>query len=340
MFRFEDPIYLWLLLLVPILLLLRFLTYKRRIAKLKKFGDIALVRELMPDVSKYRPTVKFVLILTALTLVILMLARPQTGTKISNESRSGIETIITVDISNSMLAKDVVPSRLDKSKLLVENLIDNFTEDRIGLIVFAGEAFVQLPITNDYVSAKMFLQNMDPSLISTQGTDLARAIRLAMNSFSQQENIGRAIIVITDGEDHEGGALEAAKEAKKKGINVFILGVGSSNGAPIPVGNGYLTDASGKTVMTALNEQMCQEVAQAGNGTYIHVDNTSEAQEKLNSEISKFQKGTTQSVVYSEYDEQFQAFGILVLLLLIAEVCILEAKNPLLMKIRLFRRKK
>lgn len=340
MFRFEDPIYLWLLLLVPILLLLRFLTYKRRIAKLKKFGDIALVRELMPDVSKYRPTVKFVLILTALTLVILMLARPQTGTKISNESRSGIETIIAVDISNSMLAKDVVPSRLDKSKLLVENLIDNFTEDRIGLIVFAGEAFVQLPITNDYVSAKMFLQNMDPSLISTQGTDLARAIRLAMNSFSQQENIGRAIIVITDGEDHEGGALEAAKEAKKKGINVFILGVGSSNGAPIPVGNGYLTDASGKTVMTALNEQMCQEVAQAGNGTYIHVDNTSEAQEKLNSEISTLQKGTTQSVVYSEYDEQFQAFGILVLLLLIAEVCILEAKNPLLMKIRLFRRKK
>lgn len=340
MFRFEDPIYLWLLLLVPILLLLRFLTYKRRIAKLKKFGDIALVRELMPDVSKYRPTVKFVLILTALTLVILMLARPQTGTKISNESRSGIETIIAVDISNSMLAKDVVPSRLDKSKLLVENLIDNFTEDRIGLIVFAGEAFVQLPITNDYVSAKMFLQNMDPSLISTQGTDLARAIRLAMNSFSQQENIGRAIIVITDGEDHEGGALEAAKEAKKKGINVFILGVGSSNGAPIPVRNGYLTDASGKTVMTALNEQMCQEVAQAGNGTYIHVDNTSEAQEKLNSEISKLQKGTTQSVVYSEYDEQFQAFGILVLLLLIAEVCILEAKNPLLMKIRLFRRKK
>ncbi len=340
MFRFEDPIYLWLLLFVPILLLLRFLTYKRRIAKLKKFGDIALVRELMPDVSKYRPTVKFVLILTALTLVILMLARPQTGTKISNESRSGIETIIAVDISNSMLAKDVVPSRLDKSKLLVENLIDNFTEDRIGLIVFAGEAFVQLPITNDYVSAKMFLQNMDPSLISTQGTDLARAIRLAMNSFSQQENIGRAIIVITDGEDHEGGALEAAKEAKKKGINVFILGVGSSNGAPIPVGNGYLTDASGKTVMTALNEQMCQEVAQAGNGTYIHVDNTSEAQEKLNSEISKLQKGTTQSVVYSEYDEQFQAFGILVLLLLIAEVCILEAKNPLLMKIRLFRRKK
>lgn len=340
MFRFEDPIYLWLLLLVPVLLLLRYFTYMRRKAKLKKFGDMSLVRELMPYVSKYRPTVKFMLSLIALALVVIMLARPQTGTKISNESRSGIETIIAVDISNSMLAEDVVPSRLEKSKLLVENLIDNFTEDKIGLIVFAGEAFVQLPITNDYVSAKMFLQDMEPSLISTQGTDLARAIRLAMNSFSQQEKIGRAIIVITDGEDHEGGALEAAKEAKKKGINVFILGVGSTTGAPIPMGNGYLTDASGKTVMTALNEQMCQEVAQAGNGTYIHVDNTSEAQEKLNSEIAKLQKGTTQSVVYSEYDEQFQAFGILVLLLLIAEVCILEAKNPLLKNVRLFRRKK
>lgn len=340
MFRFEDPIYLWLLLLVPVLLLLRYFTYMRRKAKLKKFGDMSLVRELMPDVSKYRSTVKFMLSLIALALVVIMLARPQTGTKISNESRSGIETIIAVDISNSMLAEDVVPSRLEKSKLLVENLIDNFTEDKIGLIVFAGEAFVQLPITNDYVSAKMFLQDMEPSLISTQGTDLARAIRLAMNSFSQQEKIGRAIIVITDGEDHEGGALEAAKEAKKKGINVFILGVGSTTGAPIPMGNGYLTDASGKTVMTALNEQMCQEVAQAGNGTYIHVDNTSEAQEKLNSEIAKLQKGTTQSVVYSEYDEQFQAFGILVLLLLIAEVCILEAKNPLLKNVRLFRRKK
>ncbi len=340
MFRFEDPIYLWLLLLVPVLLLLRYFTYMRRKAKLKKFGDMSLVRELMPDVSKYRPTVKFMLSLIALALVVIMLARPQTGTKISNKSRSGIETIIAVDISNSMLAEDVVPSRLEKSKLLVENLIDNFTEDKIGLIVFAGEAFVQLPITNDYVSAKMFLQDMEPSLISTQGTDLARAIRLAMNSFSQQEKIGRAIIVITDGEDHEGGALETAKEAKKKGINVFILGVGSTTGAPIPMGNGYLTDASGKTVMTALNEQMCQEVAQAGNGTYIHVDNTSEAQEKLNSEIAKLQKGTTQSVVYSEYDEQFQAFGILVLLLLIAEVCILEAKNPLLKNVRLFRRKK
>ena len=176
--------------------------------------------------------------MAAIALIVVMLARPQMGSKVSNDKRNGIETIIAIDISNSMLARDVVPSRLDKSKMLVENLVDNFTNDKIGLVVFAGDAFVQLPITSDYVSAKMFLQNIDPSLITTQGTDVARAITLASNSFTQQQGVGRAIILITDGEDHEGGAEEAAKQARKKGINVFILGIGSTKGAPIPVGNG------------------------------------------------------------------------------------------------------
>ena len=186
----------------------------------------------------------------------------------------------------------------------------------------------------------MFLQNIDPSLIATQGTDIAHAINLSINSFTQQENVGKAIIIITDGEDHEGGAVEAAKAAKKKGINVFILGVGTTAGAPIPDGNGgYMKDVSGQTVMTALNEQMCREIAQAGSGTYIHVDNTNDAQEKLNNELTKLQKGETESVIYSEYDEQFQAFGILVVLLLIAEVCLLERKNPLFKNVKLFKRK-
>ena len=240
-----------------------------------------------------------------------------------------------------MLAEDVVPSRLQKSKMLVENLVDHFTNDKIGLVVFAGDAFVQLPITTDYVSAKMFLQDINPSLIQTQGTDIARAISLSMNSFTQQKGLGKAIILITDGEDHEGGALEAAKEAKKKGINVFILGVGSSNGAPIPLGNGdYMRDNAGNTVMTALNEQMCRDVAKAGSGTYIHVDNTSDAQEKLNDELSRLQKGETDNVVYSEYNEQFQAFALLALFLLIIEACTLEAQNSLLRKVRLFRKNK
>ena len=341
MFRFENPIYLWLLLIIPVLALLRFWGWRQRKKKLRKFGDPELLKELMPDVSKYRPSVKFWLMQAALALLIVMLARPQMGTKISREKRNGIETIICLDISNSMKCEDVVSSRLQKSKMLIENLVDHFTNDKIGLIVFAGDAFVQLPITSDYVSAKMFLQNIEPSLIDLQGTDIARALSLAMNSFTQQEKIGRAIIVITDGEDHEGGALEAAEAARKKGINVFILGVGDEKGSPIPDGQGgYMRDQSGNIVMTALNEQMCQQVAQAGSGKYIHVDNTSDAQEKLNDELAKLQKGETNSVIYSEYDEQFQAFGILVLLLLIIEVCILESKNPLSRRFSLFGREK
>lgn len=269
-----------------------------------------------------------------------MIARPQVGSKISHEKREGIEVLIALDISNSMLAQDVIPSRLEKSKLLIEDLVDHFTNDKVGLVVFAGDAFVQLPITNDYVSAKMFLQNINPSLITTQGTDLARAISLSQSCFTQREHIGRAIIVITDGEDHEGGALEAAREAYKKGINVFILGVGTSKGAPIPDGNGgYLKDNNGQIVLSALNEQMCQQVAKAGNGVYIHVDNTSDAQEKLNKELSKLQSGISDTVVYSEYNEQFQIFGIILLLLLIVETILLESRNPLFKQINLFRDK-
>lgn len=340
MLRFEDSIYLWLLLIIPLLVMIRLMMWHRQKRRWKALGDKDLLRQLAPDVSRYRPTVKFALQLTALALIICMLARPQMGTRVSHEKRNGIECVIALDISNSMMAQDVVPSRLEKSKMLVENLIDHFTNDKIGLVVFAGDAFVQLPVTSDYVSAKMFLQNIDPSLIQTQGTDIARAIEVSMRSFSQQDKIGRAIILITDGEDHEGGALEAAKEAKKKGINVFILGIGSTKGAPIPMPNGgYMQDGAGETVMTALNENMCKEVAQAGSGTYIHVDNTSDAQEKLNDALSKLQKGETDSVIYSAYDEQFQAFAILVLLLLILDVCITESKNAKLDKIKLFKRK-
>lgn len=338
MFRFESPIYLWLLLLIPLLLVVSIWLYSQRKKKLRKFGDPELLRALMPDVSRWRPAVKLALMLAALALLIIMVARPQMGTKISREKRQGIETIIALDISNSMLCKDVTPTRLQKSKLLVENLVDHFTNDKIGLVVFAGDAFVQLPITSDYVSAKMFLQSISPSLIATQGTDIAQAIRLSMNSFTQDRNIGKAIILITDGEDHEGGGVEAAEDAHKKGINVFILGVGSARGAPIPMeGGGYMTDNTGETVITALNEQMCQEVARAGKGTYIHVDNNSDAQKRLDHELDKLQHGETESVVYSEYDEQFQAFGILALLLLLIEILILEIKNPMFKNMKLFK---
>ena len=339
MLRFEDPIFLWLLWIIPVLILVRFIGWRKRRAILRRLGDPELLKQLMPDISKYRPTVKFVLMLAALALLIVMVARPQMGSKVSDDKRNGIETMICLDISNSMLAEDVAASSLDKSKMLIENLVDNFSNDKIGLIVFAGDAFVQLPITSDYVSAKMFLQNISPSLIQTQGTNIAQAISLASKSFTQQENIGRAIIVITDGENHEVGAQDAAQMANKKGINVFILGIGNAKGAPIPMGDGsYLTDNAGNTVMTALNEQMCRELAQAGKGQYIHVDNTSDVEKALNDDLAKLQKGDMISVIYSAYDEQFQAVGILIILLLLVEVCMMEVKNPMLRNIKFFKK--
>ena len=341
MFRFEDPIYLWLLVLIPVFALVRFITFRNQKKKLRKFGDPKLLKELMPDVSRFRPSVKFWILQAALALLIVMLARPQMGTKISQEKRTGIETIIALDISNSMRAEDIVPSRLDRSKMMVENLVDHFTNDKIGLIVFAGDAFVQLPITSDYVSAKMFLSSIDPSMMATQGTDIAAAIDMAMNSFTQDEGIGKAIIVITDGENHESGALEAAEAAKKKGMRVYVLGVGSAQGAPIPIpGTGdYMKDNTGNTVMSALNEDMCRQVAQAGGGAYIHVENNSAAQQQLDNELDKLSKKETSTTVYSDFDEQFQAFGILALLLLILEICIFDRRNPLLKNISLFKRK-
>lgn len=342
MFRFEDPAYLYLLLLIPVLAIIRFVGYRSRRKRLRKFGNPTLLKELMPDVSRWRPAVKFWLLQAALALLIIMLARPQMGTKISHEKRTGIETIIAMDISNSMLAEDVAPSRLDRSKMIVENLVDKFSNDKIGLIVFAGDAFVQLPITSDYVSAKMFLSNIDPSMMATQGTDIATAINMATHSFTQDTEVGKAIVIITDGEDHEGGAMEAAKAAKAAGMHVYMLGVGSTQGAPIPVPgtNDYMRDNTGNTVMSALNEQMCREIAQAGGGAFIHVENNSRAQDQLDAELDKLSKKEIDSTVYSDFDEQFIAFAILALLLLILEVCILESKNPLLKNVSLFGSKK
>ena len=339
MFRFESPIFLWLLLIIPVMALIRFGYVRNRRRKLKKLGDPTLIEDLMQGVSKYRPAVKFWLLQAALALLILMLARPQWGENDNSVRKQGIETMICMDVSNSMYATDVVPSRLEKSKMMVENMVDKFNDDKVGLIVYAGDAFVQLPITNDYVSAKMFMQTISPSMIRTQGTDVAAAINMAMDCFSPDDKAGKAIILVTDGENHEGGAIEAAKEAKKKGVRVFVLGVGSDKGSPIKMPNGqYLTDNSGETVITRLNQKMCKDIAEAGSGVYIHVDNTSEAQRILDHEIEKMQKGEITNIVYTEHGEQFQFVGILALLLLIIEILLLDRKNPLLKNVKLFTR--
>ena len=340
MLRFAEPTYLYLLLVIPVLLIIWLIHVRRTRTLINRAFDKRLQDSLMPNRSKIRPLLKYVLSLIVYALLVIVLARPQAGTKISNEKRNGIEAMVALDISNSMLAEDVAPSRLDKSKMLIENMIDGFRNDKVGLVVFAGSSFVQLPITTDFVSAKMFLQSLNPSLIASQGTNIGGAINTCINCFTKKENVGRAIVVITDGEDHEGGAIEAAKAAKKKGINVFVLGIGMPKGGLIPDGHGgYMKDNHGNEVLSVLNEDMCKQIAQAGGGAYIHVDNTNSAQDALDSELAKLQKGDMLNAVYSEYDEQFQTFAFLALVVLVIEMLILEAKNPLFKNVRLFKRK-
>lgn len=342
MFRFEEPAYLYLLLLLPLLAVFYlYSNYKRRKA-IREFGDPELLSTLMPEVSKYRPDVKFWLVCTALGLFAILLARPQFGSKLETVKRQGVEVMIALDISNSMLAQDVQPSRLAKAKRLVAQLVEKMHNDKVGMIVFAGDAFTQLPITSDYISAKMFLESIDPSLISKQGTAIGAAINLGIKSFTPQEGVGRALIVITDGENHEGGALEAAKAAAEKGIQVNVLGVGFPEGAPIPIPgtNEYRKDRNNEVIVTRLNEQMCQEIAKNGKGIYARVDNTNNAQKIIAKEIDKMAKSDVETQVFTEFNEQFQAVAWIILILLLAEMLVLERKNPLFRNIHLFSNKK
>ena len=340
MFRFEEPQYLYLLILVPVLTAIHYFTNYVRLRRLKRYGDVELLKALMPGFSKFRPEVKVWLMLAAWALLVVTLARPQFGTKVDTRKRQGIEAIIAMDVSNSMLAQDVTPSRLEKAKMLVSSIVDKMTDDKIGLIVYAGEAYTQLPITSDYVSAKMFLETISPAMISTQGTDIKQAIDLALKSFTANQDVSKAIFVITDGEDNEGGAVEMAKQAASRGIKVYVLGVGSPQGAPIPMSDrsDYITDNAGNVVVSKLNEQMCREIAAAGNGAYIYVDNSSSAQRELSGYVDKLAKKDLETVIYSEYDEQFQAVALLVLLLLAVEIMIMSRKNPLFRNIKLFKK--
>ncbi len=340
MFRFENPECLYLLVAVPLLALLHYWTSYRKRRRLRAYGDPALLRGLMRDVSRWRGEVKTWCLLVALICLIMAAARPQYGTKIETVERRGIEAIIAMDVSNSMLATDIRPSRLDRAKMLFSNMIDGMRNDMVGLVAFAGDAFLQLPVTGDYVSAKMFLDQLTPSLIRVQGTDIGAAIDLAMQSFTQKKDVSRAIFVITDGEDHEGGAVEAAKAAAKKGIHVYMLGVGSPDGAHVPIpGTGqYFIDDEGNAVVSRLNEDMCREVAKAGDGAYIYVNNSTTAQEDLSKYVEKLAKSKLDSEVFSEYDEQYQGFLLLALFFLLVDVLLLERENRIIKSLNVFRR--
>ncbi len=337
MFRFESPIYLYLLILIPVLVALYVLLQYKMKKQVLKFGDPTLMRELMPDVSPLRRHVKFILMMLALGLLILVLARPQYGTRNEEVKRSGIEVAIAVDVSNSMLCQDVSPSRLEKSKMIVSKLVEQFDEDKVELVAFAGSAITLLPMTSDYVSAKMFLDQLNPATISIQGTNVAEAITRATAGFSKKTNVGRALILITDAEDNEEGAIEVAKQAKKEGIQIFVLSVGTAQGGPIPMGDGsFKKDLSGNVVTTKLNEQIGKGIAQAGGGLYVHVDQTDLAQALLEKEIEKMQKEDISQSMYSEYDEQFVAVALLLFIVLVVELCIMERKNHVFKKFKLF----
>lgn len=336
--KFASPEYFYLLIAVPVLLAVYIYSNYRRNRNLRLYGDVNLLKSLMPDVSVYRPGLKFWLSLAALVLIVITLARPQFGSKKETVTRQGIEVVIALDISNSMMAEDIAPNRLEKAKKIISRLIDKFENDKVGLIVFAGDAFVQLPITNDFISAKMFLETISPALISRQGTDIGGAISLAMKSFTSTEGVGKAIVLITDGENHEGGAEEAAKMATEKGMNVYVMGIGSLDGAPIPAdgSNDYRRDKEGNVVVTKLNEEMAQSVAQAGNGAYIRVDNTNNAEKLLNKEIDKLAKADVTTEVYTEFNEQFEFIAWLAFILLVIEALILTGKSRFTRGFKLF----
>ena len=338
MFRFGNPEYLYLLLTIPALLFLFIFSMIQKKKALKRFGYMPTIRQLMPDVSLKKQYYKFWIILSCVAVMVIIIARPQFGSKLETVKKQGVEVMVCLDVSNSMMAQDITPTRLEKSKQVLSKLVDNLKDDKIGLIVFAGDAFIQLPITSDYASAKMFLSSINPSMVPTQGTAIGAAINLAMKSFTPSETSAKTIILITDGENHEDDALGAAKAAAEKNIKVNVLGVGDPKGSPIPIGrsNNFLKDSQGNVVITKLNEEMCKDIALAGEGMYTRTDNTNSALRAIQSEIGKMNKSDIESRVYSDYDEKFQVLAWIALFLLVFEFFIMDRKNRIFRKIKLF----
>ena len=340
MFRFANIEMLWWLVTIPMFVIGYVVYSHRKRRQLLEFGDAELMAQLMPDASKSRPVVKFSMLMVVLVLLIVAVARPQFGQKEKIVKRQGCEVMVALDISNSMLAEDVAPNRLDRAKQMLSKMMDNMVDDKVGLVVFAGEAFTQLPITCDYVSAKMFLNTITPSLIPTQGTAIGAALERSILSFgSQESDAGRAIILITDGENHEDDAIAAATKAKERGIKVFVVGIGKPEGSPIPKPgtNDYFKDRSGQVVVSRLNEEMCQQIAQAGQGLYVRCDNTNTALRTLQKELDTVATADLESTVYADYNEQYQSFVLLALLLLVVEFFILSRKNHRLTRMDLFK---
>lgn len=340
MFRFGNIEYLLGLLIIPLLVLFFVWSRIARKRALKRFGQQEILKDLMPFSSKNRPVVKFGILMLSLAFVILGLARPQFGSKLKTEKREGVELMIALDVSNSMMAEDIQPNRLERAKRAISRLVDRLKDDKIGLIVFAGDAYTQLPITSDYNSAKLFLNSVNTQIVPKQGTAIGAAIDLARRSFTPNGDANKAIVIITDGENHEDDALKSAEAAVEEGIIVHTIGMGLPSGSPIPVlRNGqtdYLKDRDGNVVVTKLNEQMLEQIAAAGEGIYVRANNAQIGLNALFDEINKMEKQEMETRTYSEYDDQFQWFFAVGLFLLLLEFIILERKNKYLKNIKLF----
>ena len=326
MLIFAEHRYLLLLILVPLMPLLYALVRWLRKKRLNRVGDPALVKQLMPSWSGAKGWVRLVLFDLAFLFFVIGIARPQIGAKLQERETKGAEIMICLDVSNSMLARDYSPNRLERAKLAISRITDKLQDDRIGLIIFAGTSFVQLPITNDYVSAKMFLSSITTESVPVQGTAIGDAILTAARSFSAQSEKSRAIIVITDGENHEDDPVEAAKQAAELGIKVYTIGVGSLRGEPIPLDGDLMKDKDGNIVVTRLDEGTLQKIAEVGNGAYVHAGNEEFGLNPIINDINKLEEETFNSVVFEEYDEQYMYFFAVALVLLVLEMLIGERR--------------
>ena len=327
MINFANAQYLFLLLLIPLFFIIQMVVLRLRRRRIRKFGDETLVNAIMPSYSKAKVWVRLSMFSVGFFFLIIGLSRPQIGAKLKEHETKGAEIMIVLDVSNSMLAEDYSPNRLERAKLAISRLVDKLREDRIGLIVFAGNSFVQLPITTDYVSAKMFLNSITTESVPVQGTAIGDAINTAMRSFSAQSEKSRAIIVITDGENHEDDAVAAAMTAAEAGAKVYTIGVGSPEGQPIPVDGDLLKDKDGNIVVTKLDEESLIEIAEAGGGAYVHAGNDEFGLNPIIDDIRKMDDEQYNSVIFEEYDEQFMYFLAIALAFFVLEMLIGERKS-------------
>lgn len=336
MFRFANPHLLWLLLVVPVMVVAFAILLRLRRRNLNRFGGAEVVKTLLRDVSSWRVNAKFILFALAFTALVFAAARPQFGAKLREEKCEGVEMMFVVDVSNSMLAEDFSPNRLDRTRYAIDKLFASLNQDRVGVVVFAGEAKVQLPITTDYRMARNFAKRLSTSLVDVQGTEVSDAIDLASLSFSQREGASRVMILITDGEAHDAGALAAAERAAERGIRIFAIGIGSPQGAPIKIGGEFIKDEKGEMVVSRLNEELLQSIVEKGNGAYIRATNAEFGLSEIVNEIEKMEKSELSTLRFDEYNEQFYWILWVVLGLLLVEGLLLDRRNPHLRRFNIF----